>query len=356
MGAALDRRIRDGEPPKQALGPRPAKNMGTPESPRISLVNTAPKVPAWSRNRFTLDFGFHALMLGAALGVLAVVGLILSELVQRSSLAWQKFGFHFFAGSAWDPVAGNFGALPFIFGTVVSSLLALVIAVPPAVAVAVFVTEMCPKLLRKPISFATELLAAIPSVIYGLWAIFVLVPLLRVYVEPWLMKYFSWTGLFGGPAYGIGILAAGTIMAIMIIPIISSITREVLTAVPQHQREAALALGATRWEMIRIAVLKNARAGIVGAIILGLGRALGETIAVTLVIGNAPQIAKSLLAPGYTMASVIANEFNEATDALYVSALIEIGLALFIVTVIVNILAQLLVWTTTRGAPARSSA
>jgi phosphate transport system permease protein len=215
---------------------------------------------------------------------------------------------------------------------------------------------MCPKPLRKPISFATELLAAIPSVIYGLWAIFILVPLLRLHVDPWLMKYFSWTGLFEGPAYGIGMLAAGTVMAIMIIPIISSITREVLTVVPQHQREAALALGATRWEMIRIAVLKNARAGIIGAIILGLGRALGETIAVTMVIGNSPHIAKSLLAPGYTMASVIANEFNEATDALYVSALIEIGLALFLVTVIVNILAQLLVWTATRGAPARSNA
>jgi phosphate transport system permease protein len=330
--------------------------MGTTESPKISLVNTAQKAPSWTRNFFTLDVGFHGVMLAAALSVLAVVGLILSELLQRSSLAWQKFGFHFFAGSAWDPVAGDFGALPFMFGTVVSSLLALVIAVPLAIAVAVFVTEMCPKPLRKPISFATELLAAIPSVIYGLWAIFILVPLLRLHVDPWLMKYFSWTGLFEGPAYGIGMLAAGTVMAIMIIPIISSITREVLTVVPQHQREAALALGATRWEMIRIAVLKNARAGIIGAIILGLGRALGETIAVTMVIGNSPHIAKSLLAPGYTMASVIANEFNEATDALYVSALIEIGLALFLVTVIVNILAQLLVWTATRGAPARSNA
>ncbi len=330
--------------------------MGTPESPRISLVNTAQKAPAWTRKLFTLDVGFHGLMLGAALTVLAVVGLILSELLQRSSLAWQKFGFHFFARSAWDPVAGDFGALPFIFGTVVSSVLALVIAVPLALAVAVFVTEMCPKPLRKPISFATELLAAIPSVIYGLWAMFILVPLLRVDVAPWLMKYLSWTGLFTGPMYGYSMLAAGVVIAIMIIPIISSITREVLVVVPQHQREAALALGATRWEMIRIAVLKNARAGIIGAIILGLGRALGETIAVTLVIGNSPQIAKSLLAPGYTMASVIANEFNEATDSLYVSALIEIGLALFLVTVIVNILAQVMVWTATRGAPARLNA
>jgi phosphate transport system permease protein len=213
---------------------------------------------------------------------------------------------------------------------------------------------MCPRSLRKPISYATELLAAIPSVIYGLWAIFVLVPLLRQYVEPWLMKYFSWTGLFAGPAYGIGMLAAGTVLAIMITPIISSITREVLSVVPQQQREAALALGATRWEMVRIAVLRNARAGIMGAVILGLGRALGETIAVTMVIGNAPHIAKSLLAPGYTMASVIANEFAEATGDLYLSALMEIGLALFIVTIIVNILAGLMVWTVTRGTPVRA--
>jgi phosphate transport system permease protein len=339
----------------QAFRPRTTKSMGSSESHKISLVNTAPKAPAWSRSIFNLDFGFKALMLVAALTVLSVVGLIIVELLQRSALAWQKFGFHFFVTSAWDPVAGEFGALPFIFGTIVSSLLALVIAVPLSIAVAVFVTEMCPKPLRKPISFATELLAAIPSVIYGLWAIFILVPLLRVYVAPILTRYLSWTGLFNGPMYGYSMLAAGTVMSIMIIPIISSITREVLAVVPQHQREAALALGATRWEMIRIGVLKNARAGIIGAIILGLGRALGETIAVTLVIGNTPQIAKSLFAPGYTMASVIANEFNEATDALYVSALIEIGLALFIVTVIVNILAQLLVWTATRGAPARSN-
>jgi phosphate transport system permease protein len=215
---------------------------------------------------------------------------------------------------------------------------------------------MCPRPLRKPISYATELLAAIPSVIYGLWAIFVLVPLLRTHINPLFVKYLSWTGLFVGPDYGYSMFAAGTVLAIMIVPIISSITREVLAVVPQHQREAALALGATRWEMIRMGVLRNARAGIVGAIILGLGRALGETMAVTMVIGNRPEIAKSLLAPGYTMASVIANEFAEATDDLYRSALIEIGLALFIVTIIVNILAGLMVWTVTRGTPARANA
>jgi phosphate transport system permease protein len=328
--------------------------MASTEPSKVSLVNPTREVPTWKRSLFNLDAGFKGLMLLAALTILAVVGLIVALLVQRSGLAWQKFGIHFFFGSEWDPVSGAFGALPFVYGTIVSSIVALVIAVPLAIAVAVFVTEMCPRPLRKPISYATELLAAIPSVIYGLWAIFVLVPFLRVYVDPWLIKYFSWTGLFVAPAYGIGMLAAGTVLAIMIIPIISSITREVLTVVPQHQREAALALGATKWEMVRMAVLRNARAGIVGAIILGLGRALGETMAVTMVIGNTPQIAKSLLAPGYTMASVIANEFAEATGDLYFSALLEIGLALFIVTIIVNILAGLMVWTVTRGTPVRA--
>ena len=230
------------------------------------------------------------------------------------------------------------------------------IAVPLAVGVATFITEMAPAWLRGPLAFTTELLAAIPSVIYGLWAIFVLVPLLRVYVEPFLGKYFGWTGLFTGYPFGIGMLAAGVILAIMVIPIISAITREVMTAVPQQQREAVLALGATRWEMIRVGVLRNARAGIFGGIILGLGRALGETMAVTMVIGNTAQIEKSLFAPGYTMASVLANEFTEAISNLYISSLVEIGLALFIVTIIVNIIAQFLVWTVTRGTPSRGHA
>ncbi|HVH88693.1 MAG TPA: phosphate ABC transporter permease subunit PstC, partial [Terriglobales bacterium] len=283
--------------------------------------------------------------------VVAIVGFILLQLIKGSSLSLHQFGWRFFAGSDWDPVNGNFGAVPFIYGTLVSSLVSLVIAVPLSMGVAIFITEMCPRALRGILSYLTELLAAIPSVIYGLWAIFVLIPLLRTKVDPLLAKTLGWTGLFTGPIFGVGMLAAGIILAIMIIPIISSITREVLTAVPQHQREAALALGATRWEMIRVGVLRNARAGIFGAIILGLGRALGETMAVTMVIGNRPEIAKSLFAPGYTMASVIANEFSEATDNLYISALIEIGLALFVVTILVNIVAQVLVWTVTRGAP-----
>ena len=288
--------------------------------------------------------------------MLGILVLIVYELVHRSSLSWHAFGFKFFAASDWNPVSEQFGALPFIYGTLVSSLVALIIAVPLSVGVAVFTTEMCPKPLRGPLSFFVELLAAIPSVIYGVWAIFVLVPLLSAYVQPFLANTFGWTGLFSGPKYGVGMLAAGIILAIMIIPIISSITREVLMVVPQHQREGVLALGATRWEMIRVGVLRNARAGIVGGIILGLGRALGETMAVTMVIGNNPQIVKSLFAPGYTMASVLANEFSEATGDLYLSSLIEIGLALFFVTIIVNALAQLLVWTVTRGQPARGHA
>jgi phosphate transport system permease protein len=299
-------------------------------------------------------FKFLMLLCGAA--VLATLVLIVYELMLRSGPSWRAFGLKFFAGHDWDPVNEQFGAMPFIYGTLVSSLLALIIAVPLSIGVAVFTTEMCPKALRGPLSFFVELLAAIPSVVYGLWAIFVLVPLLSGYVEPFLSSTLGWTGFFSGPPYGISMLAAGIILAIMIIPIISSITREVLMVVPQHQREAALALGATRWEMIRIGVLRNARAGIVGAIILGLGRALGETMAVTMVIGNRPEIAKSLFAPGYTMASVLANEFSEATGDVYLSALIEIGLALFLVTIVVNALARFLVWSVTRGQPARANA
>src|SRR5271169_2153991 len=301
----------------------------------------------------TGDRIFKVAMLLCGLAVLATLVLIVYELMLRSGPSWHAFGFKFFAGHDWDPVNDQYGAMPFIYGTLVSSLLALLIAVPLSVGVAVFITEMCPIRLRAIVSFLVELLAAIPSVIYGLWGIFVLAPLLREYVEPFLAKTLGWTGFFSGPMYGIGMLAAGIILSIMVIPIIASITREVLTAVPQSQREAVLALGATRWEMIRMGVLRNARIGIVGGIILGLGRALGETMAVTMVIGNRPEIAKSLFAPGYTMASVIANEFSEATGDLYLSALVQIGLALFLVTIVVNALARLLVWSITGGSAGR---
>jgi phosphate transport system permease protein len=331
--------------PKPVAGPQLARESGT--SAAIRLKEAGGQLA---------DSVFYGLVLFCALAIIGVVGLVLYELISKSQLSWHAFGFRFFLGENWDPVNDQFGALPFIYGTIVSSLLALILAVPLAIGVAVFTTEMSPRWLRGPLAFTTELLAAIPSVIYGLWAIFVLVPLLRQYVQPWLARYLGWTGLFEGPPYGIGMLAAGIILAIMIVPIVSSITREVMTAVSQQQREAVLALGATRWEMIRMGVLRNARAGIMGGVILGLGRALGETMAVTMVIGNRPEIARSLFAPGYTMASVIANEFSEATGNLYLSALVEVGLALFLVTMVVNILAQLLVWSVTRGAPARTHA
>jgi phosphate transport system permease protein len=328
-------------------GPQPVAGQG-------GKVRTSPLQHASDGVFADRVFGWS--ILGCALLVLAILALIVWQLVARSQLSWHAFGWKFFWGQDWDPVNDQYGALPFVYGTIVSSILALVIAVPLSIGVGVFTTEMCPRWLRGPLSFTTELLAAIPSVIYGLWAIFVLVPLLRSYVQPFLSKTLGWTGLFEGPPYGIGMLAAGIILAIMVIPIISSITREVLSVVPQHQREAALALGATRWEMIRIGVLRNARAGIVGGIILGLGRALGETMAVTMVIGNRPEIARSLFAPGYTMASVLANEFSEAAGDLYLSALIEIGLALFLVTIIVNAMARFMVWSVTRGQPARARA
>ena len=307
---------------------------------------------------------FHWLMVVCALSIFGIVVLIAGELTVHSKMAWSTFGLEFFTRTFqdsytgqpnyWDPVNSHFSALPFIFGTLLSSILALLMAVPLAVGLAVFLTEMCPGILRGPLAFITELLAAIPSVIYGLWAVFVLVPLLRDYVNPWLIKMFGWSGFFADDnPTGLGFVAAGVILAIMILPIISSLTREVMSAVPGSQREAVLALGATRWEMISMGVLRNARIGIVGAIILGLGRALGETMAVTMVIGNTPQIQRSLLSSGASMASVIANEYAEATSDLHLSALTEIGLALFIVTIIVNALARLLVWAVTRGAPAQ---
>ncbi len=341
----------------RAIGAPRLTGPQTPDKPELVVQARALPNPLIKAGDSHLADGvFSFAMLACGLCVLGLVGLIVFELITKSSLSWHASGWRFFFRSQWDPVNDQFGALPFIYGTVVSSILALIIAVPLAVGVAIFVTEMSPPWLRGPLAFTTELLAAIPSVIYGLWAIFVLVPLLQRYVEPWLARYLGWSGMFEGTPFGVGMLAAGIILAIMIIPIISSITREVMTAVPNHQREAVLALGATRWEMIRTGVLRNARAGILGGIILGLGRALGETMAVTMVIGNRPEIAKSLFAPGYTMASVIANEFTEATGDVYLSALVEVGLALFIVTIIVNILAQFLVWTVTRGTPARANA
>jgi phosphate transport system permease protein len=323
-------------------------------------ANEATQAP--TRRKITLsssrfgDVGFRYLTLGCALSVLAIVALIVRELLLRSALSIHTFGLPFFFRQVWDPVNGDFGALPFIYGTLVSSFLALLLAVPLSVGVATFTTELCPRKLRASLSYLVELLAAIPSVIYGFWGVYFLIPFLRFHVQPFLATYLGWTGLFGGPQLGMGMLAAGIILAIMVVPIITSITREVMSAVPTQQREGVLALGATRWEMIRVGVLRNARTGILGAVILGLGRALGETMAVTMLIGNRPEIAKSLFAPGYSLASVIANEFSEATEDLYKSALVEIGLALFLITLVVNIIAQLMVWSITRGNTQRATA
>ncbi len=297
------------------------------------------------------DGVFAGLMLICALAIFGIVVLILLMLIDQSRLSIHAFGLRFFINRVWDPVTGKFGALPFLYGTVLSSLLAVCMAVPLALAVAIFLLDVCPRALRGPISFLTELLAAIPSVVYGLWGIFVLAPIIRDYVGPVLIRYLGWTGLFVAPDFGVGMFTAGVILAIMIFPVISSISRDVMRVVPVSQREGVLALGATRWEMLRIGVLRNARMGIIGSVILGLGRALGETMAVTMVIGNHPGMEKNLLAPGYTLASVIANEFTEATGDLYLSALIEIGLALFLVTIVVNAVARLMVWAVTRGNP-----
>ena len=293
-----------------------------------------------------------ALRLVAAGTLLVGLGLVIS-LAWGSRLAFREFGFRFLVTSVWDPVAGEFGALPFIYGTIVSSVLAMLIAVPLGLGAAIYLAELAPQWVRPPITFLIEMLAAVPSVVYGFWGIFVLVPWLRKSVQPFLSATLGFLPLFQGPPYGIGMLAAGLILSIMVIPYITSVSREVLLAVPDLQREAALGMGATRWETTRIAVLRYGRTGLVGAILLGLGRALGETMAVTMVIGNRPEIAVSLFAPGYTMASVLANEFTEATSDLYLSALVEIGLLLLVVTVVVNALARLLVWTV--GGPVKGA-
>ena len=294
---------------------------------------------------FRLGTGFFALLV-----VLLVAG-IFGELYRTSQLSLAKFGFRFWTGKTWDPVSGEFGALPFIWGTLYSSMLAMLISTPIALGIAIYLSELSPRRLRTPLAFLTELLAAVPSIVYGLWGVFVLVPIVRklqVVAPDWLKK----VPLFSGPPLGVGMGAAALILAVMVIPFTSSVAREVLKAVPASQREAAYALGATRWEAIR-AALRFGRTGIIGAVILGFGRAVGETMAVTMVIGNNPQIKASLFAPQYTMAAVIANEFTEAADDLYLSALIEIGLVLFVITVFINAISRLLIWSVTREVKAQ---
>jgi phosphate transport system permease protein len=303
----------------------------------------------------TGDAIFRIVMFLVALFMVAIVVAMVVALTADSILSIRQFGFGFLTGRQWNPISGQFGALPFVYGTVASSLIALLISVPLSLGIAIFLVEQAPHYIARPVGFLVELLAAIPSVVYGLWGIFVLAPVLREYVEPALAKTLGWLPLFQGSITGIGLLTGGIILAIMVTPIVSAVVRDVLAAVPGSQREAALALGATKWEMIRV-VLVNGAPGIAGAVILGLGRALGETMAVTMVIGNRPEISISLFDPSYTIASAIANEFTEATGDLYLSALVELGLILFLVTFIVNGIARVLVWNVTRktGGVARA--
>ena len=302
------------------------------------------------------DLVFKGLLTIGAATIPVLLGFLVYELWSGSQLAMRKFGLDFVTTSVWDPVAEQFGAFPLIFGTLVSSLVALVIAVPLSLGVAIYLTEFAPKALRQPVAFLIGLLAAIPSVVYGLWGIFVLIPVLRKTAFPFLRETLGFLPLFQGPIYGPSMLAAGIILAIMVMPYVMSVSREVLLAVPNTQREAALALGATRWEAVITTVLPYARSGIIGAIILGLGRALGETMAVTMLIGNRHEVAASLFAPGYTMAAAIANEFSEAVGDMHLSALAYVAFLLFVVTVLVNAAARLLIWRVARGSSAGSKA
>jgi phosphate transport system permease protein len=295
------------------------------------------------------DRVFKGALTLAALAIPVLMVFLVWELYSGSQLAIQRYGFSFVTGSTWDPVAEEFGAAPLIFGTLLSSLLALLIAVPLSLGVAIYLTEFAPRVIRQPIAFVIELLAAIPSVVYGLWGIFVLIPLLRTAVFPFLRDTLGFLPFFRGPIYGPSMLSASIILAIMIMPFIMSVAREVLAAVPGSQREAALALGATRWEAVVSAIVPYAKSGIAGAVILGLGRALGETMAVTMLIGNTHEITASLFAPGYTMAAVIANEFAEAATDIHFSALTYVAFVLFLVTVVVNAAARLLIWRVARA-------
>ncbi|NCQ18952.1 MAG: phosphate ABC transporter permease subunit PstC [Ignavibacteria bacterium CG_4_8_14_3_um_filter_37_9] len=293
------------------------------------------------------DLIFERLTLLFAVFVFLLVILMGYEMYIGSKISIEKFGWSFLTNSVWDPVQEIYGALPIIYGTVVSSFLALILSVPLSIGIAIFLSELSPGWLEKPLSFLVELLAGIPSVVYGLWGIFVLVPWIRNDVEPFLSERLGFLPFFRGAPYGFGMLAAVLILSIMVLPIVASISRDILKSVPQSQREAALALGATRWQSTKI-VLKDARSGIFGATMLGLGRAVGETMAVTMVIGNRALISPSLFDPAYTMASVIANEFSEATSDMYLSALIQLALVLFVITIFINAFAKLLVWSMER--------
>jgi phosphate transport system permease protein len=283
-----------------------------------------------------------------ALSTVLITGMLLFQLWVNSAESRHAFGWHFFVSQTWDPVFNKYGALPFVYGTLVTSALGMFFAVPLGLGAAIFLAELAPRRISDSLTFLIDLLAAVPSVIYGLLGVFILVPIMRTTIEPALKHTLGFLPLFQGPAYGIGFLTAGLVLSVMIVPFIISISREVLLAVPNDQREASLALGATRWEATWKAVVPYARTGIMGSIFLAMARALGETMAVTMVVGNNPRIAASLLGPGYSIASVLANEFSEATGTLYLSALIELGLVLFLMTFVINGLARLLILVTTQ--------
>jgi len=325
-------------PPPETLAPRPEARWES-----LRGVNASDRV-------------YQGVLTVLALALPFLMIVLLTQLFISALPAIKRFGLSFLWTSTWDPVAEVYGAAPMIFGTLASSFIALLIAVPLALGVAIFLTEFAPRWLRQPVAFLVELLAAIPSVVYGLWGIFVLIPFLRTYVVPPLKAVLGWTPFFQGVFYGNSLLAGGIILAIMIVPYIAAVSREVLLAVPSSQREAALGMGATRWEAVWTAVLPYGRAGLIGAIILGLGRSLGETMAVTMVIGNRHDIGLSALQPAYTMAAAIANEFSEATTTLYLSALFEVGFILFVITVLVNAAARLLIWRVARGTAVGSKA
>ena len=304
-----------------------------------------PPIRPCRKCRFEKYFkGGSALIAGL---VLLIGGVVVYELVGSSSLAFEKFGFGFVTSRDWNPVENNYGALPFIWGTFYTSIFALVLALPVSLGIAIFLTELAPPRLRQPIGFMIELLAAIPSLIYGIWGLFVLAPLLQTYIQPPLAKL-DFLPFFTGYPLGLGVMTAGIIVAVMIIPTISSIAREVMYTVPENQKEGGLALGMTRWEVVSKVIIPYSRTGILGGIILGFGRALGETMAVTMVIGNTPKISLSLFDPGYTIASAIANEFAEATEKIHVSALIELGLILFVISILINSVAKFMLWRMNR--------
>src|SRR5467141_2699019 len=324
----------------------------------VPMEPVAAPEPRWHALRGTnvTDRLYRGVLTALALMLPLLLIALVSELAVSAWPAIRHFGLSFLRTSVWDPVAGVFGAAPMIFGTLASSLLALLLAVPLALGVAIYLTEFAPKWLRQPVAFLVEMLAAIPSVVYGLWGIYVLIPFLRADVVPPLHALLGWTPFFSGVFYGNSLLAGGIVLAIMVVPYIAAVSREVLLAVPSSQREAALAMGATRWEAVWTAVVPYGRAGLMGAVMLGLGRALGETMAVTMVIGNRHDIGLSVLQPAYTMAAAVANEFSEATSNLYLAALFEVGLLLFLITVAVNALARLLIWRVARGTAVGSRA